>query len=201
VSAGFGGTPFGDAFTNAAPRSKVMTAANVMLFREPIKDTRRQIEEALAFKPTVVIGLDILFWDVYGGTRELEPALKELERIDSWLVIGDVPLITTANEMMLPKEAIPSQAELDAANARIRTWATRDRVLLVPLAEWTAPLRNGEEVTLTTGEKMPASDLMAIDGLHANALGTYYVLDKLDHYIEAKLPGTPRNAIAFKRPE
>lgn len=180
-----------------------MTAANVMLFREPLVDTRRQINEALAFKPSVVVGLDILFWDVYGqrDARELDAALAELERIDSWLVIGDIPLITTANEMMLPKEAIPSRGELDAANARIRTWAARERVLLVPLAEWTAPLRNGEEVTLPTGERMPARELMAIDGLHANALGTYYVLDKLDHYIEAKLPGTPKTAIEFKRPQ
>ena len=178
-----------------------MTTANVMLFREPLPDTRRQINEALAFKPTVVFGIDILFWDVYGGSGELEAALKELERIDSWLIIGDVPLITTANEMMLPQEAIPSQAELDAANARIRTWAARDRVLLVPLAEWTAPLRNGEEVTLATGERMPARDLMALDGLHANAVGTYYVLDKLDRYIEEKLPGTPKTALEFKRPK
>ena len=177
-----------------------MTAANVMLFREPLPDTRRQIDAAIAFKPTVVFGIDVLFWDVYGGGGDLEAALKELERLDAWVVVGDVPMITTANEMMLPKEAIPSQAALDAANARIRSWATRDRVLLVPLADWTAPLRNGDVVTMPSGEKLPAANLMALDGLHANALGTYYVLDKLDHYIEAKLPGTAKGALVFARP-
>lgn len=178
-----------------------MTVANVMLFREPLADTRRQINEAVAFKPSVVFGIDVLFWDVYGGGGDLEAALKELERLDAWLVIGDVPMITTANEMMLPKSAIPSQAALDAANARISSWAARDRVLLVPLADWTAPLRNGEEVTMPTGEQLPAADLMALDGLHANPLGTFYVLDKLDHYIEAKLPGTPKTALVFARPK
>lgn len=178
-----------------------MTAANVMLFREPLADTRRQINEAVAFKPTVVVGIDILFWDVYGGGGDLDAALNELERLDAWLVIGDVPLITTANELMLPKEAIPSQAALDAANARIRSWSARDRVLLVPLAEWTAPLRNGDEVTLPGGDRVPAAELMALDGLHANALGTYYVLDKLDHYIETKLPGTAKGALVFARPK
>src|SRR5712664_2053538 len=36
VSAGFGGTPFGDAFTAAASGSKVESEADVMLFRDPL---------------------------------------------------------------------------------------------------------------------------------------------------------------------
>ena len=77
----------------------------------------------------------------------------------------------------------------------------RDRVLLVPLAEWTAPLRDGDDVDdRPAARRCRRADLMALDGLHANALGTWYVLDKLDHYIEAKLPGTPKDALVFARP-
>jgi len=201
VSAGFGGMPFLDAFTAAAKRSHVDGVANVMLFRDPLGDTKRQIDRAIAFRATVVIGLDVLFWDVYGH-GELEPALAELERArqtGAWIVIGDVPLITTASEMLLPKEAIPSEPVLAAANDRIRAWATRDRVLLVPLTAWTAPLRSGGTIELRPGERVPAASLMSIDGLHANALGTWYLLDRLDQLIEEKLPGTPKDALVFRR--
>lgn len=210
VSAGFGGTPFGEAFSAAATQSKVDTAANVMLFRDPIGDTQRQLDQAVAFKASTIVALDLLFWDVYGSRdpawhdQALTTALDRLEQAraaGAWIVIGDVPLITTANEMMLPKEAVPAAAALDAANQRIRAWAARERVLLVPLGEWTAPLRAGQDVTLPGGEKKPAAELMSIDGLHANALGTWYLLDKLDHYIEAQLPGTPKDALVFERPQ
>ncbi|NVB83732.1 MAG: SGNH/GDSL hydrolase family protein [Kofleriaceae bacterium] len=209
MSAGFGGTPFGDAFTAAAKRSKVDTAANVMMFRDPMGDTKRQLDQAVAFKPTTIVALDLLFWDVYGSSdpawhdQALTTALDRLEQAragGAWIVIADVPLITTASEMLLPKDAIPSQATLDAANERIRTFAARDHVILVPLGEWTAPLRAGAEITLPGGEKKPAAELMAIDGLHANPLGTWYLLDKLDHYIESQLPGTPKDALVFARP-
>ncbi len=209
VSAGFGGTPFGEAFSAAARGSKVDTAANVMLFRDPIGDTQRQLDQAVAFKATTIVALDLLFWDVYGSRdaawheEALTTALDRLEQVraaGAWIVIGDVPLITTASEMLLPKEAVPQPVVLDAANEKIRAWAGRDRVIIVPLGEWTAPLRAGGDITLPGGETKPAAELMSIDGLHANALGTWYLLDKLDHYIEEKLPGTPKDALVFVRP-
>src|SRR5262245_30905243 len=49
VSAGFGGMAFSDAFAPAAKRSTVDGAASVMLFRDPIGDTKRQLDRALAF--------------------------------------------------------------------------------------------------------------------------------------------------------
>lgn len=215
VSAGFGGTPFGDAFRHAAkpcrgegsgaPRrctEAVESWANVMLFRDPVGDTRVQLDNAIAFRATTVFAIDLLFWHVYNVGR-LDAALAELDKLyatGAWIVIGDVPLITTASELLLPKEAIPSQATLDAANARIATWAQQDRVLLVPLAEWTAPLRAGADIEIAPGEHVPAASLMAIDGLHANPLGTWYLLSKLDHFIEDKLPGTAKDALVFARP-
>jgi hypothetical protein len=211
VSAGFGGAPFGDAFTAAAPTSAVESSANVMLFKDPIGDTDRQLAEATAFKPSIVIALDLLFWDVYGSEdaawheRALANALAGLEKLRSdgaWIIVGDVPLITNASDWMLPREAIPTQARLDEANRRIEKWAAKGKghIVLVPLAQWTAPLRTGAKVTLPTGESVEASELMAVDGLHANPLGTWYVLDKLDHYLEHAIPGVAKGALVFKRP-
>src|SRR5262249_45470061 len=153
---------------------------------------------ALAFRATTIVALDLLFWDIYGSgdqawhDRALTAALDKLDAArakGAWILIGDVPLITTASEMMLPNEAIPSAAALAAANQKIAAWAQRERVLLVPLTEWTAPLRTGGDVELAPGEKVAAASLLSIDGLHSNPLGTWYLLDKLDHFIEQKLPG------------
>jgi len=209
ISAGFGGTPFGEAFTAAAPKSKVDAAADTFLFRDPIGNTKKQLAQAKAFNATVVFAIDLLFWDVYGSSDRawhdsaLASGLAELEALraaGAWIVVGDLPLITTASEFLLPKEAIPSQELLGAANNSIRELASRERVLLVPLTEWTEPLRAGTDVVLAGGDKVPAASLMALDGLHANPLGVWYLLDRLDHYIEEKLPGTPKDALVFKRP-
>src|SRR5262245_25999922 len=43
VSAGFGGTPFGDAFQHAAKGAVIGSWANVMLFRDPLGETRLQL--------------------------------------------------------------------------------------------------------------------------------------------------------------
>ncbi len=188
--------------THSRCTAAVESWANLMLFRDPIGETKLQLENAIALHATTVVAVDLLFWHVY-NVRDIGPALAELDKLyasGAWILVGDVPLITTASEMLLPKSAIPPQEVLDAANARIAQWAKRDRVILVPLAEWTAPLRAGGEIEIAPGEKVPAASLMAIDGLHANPLGTWYLLDKLDHFIEQKLPGTPKDALAFKRP-
>jgi len=211
VSAGFGGTPFGDAFTRAAPHSAVESEANVMMFRDPVGDTHAQLVRAIAFRATTIVALDVLFWDLYGSTdaawrdRALAAALDELERArvgGAWVVVGDIPLITTAAEWMLPHDQIPTPDALATANAKIAAWATgRERVLLVPLVAWTEPLRSGGTVDLAPGERVDARTLLAGDGLHANPLGTWYLLDHLDHFIEAKLPGTPDSALVFRRPK
>ena len=210
VSAGFGGTPFGEAFSAAAKQSKVESQADVMMFRDPEGNSKAQIERAIAFKPTVIVALDFLFWDIYGPPRRyrdaaLDQGLADLERAraaGAWIILGDVPRITTAAEWMLSASQVPAVDDLAKLNAKIVAWATgRERVLLVPLVEWTEPLRAGGNVELAPGENVAARDLMALDGLHANALGTWYLLDKLDRFIESKLPGTPKQALVFVRPK
>ncbi|MEJ7602915.1 MAG: hypothetical protein WKG01_33815 [Kofleriaceae bacterium] len=209
VSAGFGGMPFGDAFVQAAPRSRIDAAANVMLFRDPIGDSRTQIDRAIAFRATTVVALDFLFWDVYGSQdpawreRALAAGLGELERArtaGAWILVGDIPLVTTASELLLPRANVPEPAALAAANATIAAWAKRDRVLYVPFASWAEPLAKQGDIELAPGERVPARTLVAADGLHANELGVWALLDRLDKLIEAALPGTPRSALVFVRP-
>jgi hypothetical protein len=115
-------------------------------------------------------------------------------------VVGDVPHITTASEMFIAKESVPDAATLARYNEQITAWTKRERVLLVPFASWAEPLAAGGEVELSTGEKIPASMLVGPDGLHANPLGAWALLDRLDHFIERALPGTPKDALVFVRP-
>ncbi len=209
VSAGFGGAPFGEMFTAAAPQSKVETFANVFLFRDPIAETHAQIDKAIAFEATTIVALDFLFWDLYGSSdpmwrdKALAKALGELERAraaGAWIIVGDVPHVVTAAEWMLAKEQVPDVAALAKYNQMIRSFCERERVLFVPFAEWAEPLAAGGDVEIAPGERVPAGTLMALDGLHMNPLGVWAVLDRLDHWIEQKLPGTPLDAFVFVRP-
>ena len=209
VSAGFGGMPFGDAFARAAPRSRIDAPANVMLFQDPVGESRLQIDRAIAFRATTVVALDFLFWDLYGSPdprwREhaLTAGLGELERArksGAWILVGDIPLVTTASELLLPRANVPDPEALAAANATIAAWAKRERVLHVPFASWAEPLAQQGDIELAPGERVPARTLVAADGLHANELGVWTLLDRLDRLIETALPGTPRNALVFVRP-
>ena len=85
-------------------------------------------------------------------------------------------------------------------NARIRAWAAaRPRTVVLPLAAWTRPLVTGAEIELAPGERVPASQLMFLDGLHANLLGTWHLLDEIDHALERDL-GVPAAALRLARP-
>ncbi len=156
-----------------------------------------------------MIALDLLFWDVYRSTdpawrdHAIAAALGELERArvaGAWIVLGDVPHITTASEMFIARESVPDAATLARYNQQIIAWSKRERVLMVPFASWAEPLAAGGEIVLRSGERVPASTLVGPDGLHANPLGAWALLDRLDQLIETQLPGTPASALVFERP-
>jgi hypothetical protein len=209
VSAGFGGAPFGELFTTAAKQSTVASYANIFLFRDPIGETKHQIDQAIEFRAATIVALDLLFWDIYGSTdprwrdHAFGSALAELERArasGAWIVVGNIPRITTASELFLARDHVPDAATLARYNEELATWARRDRVLLVPFATWAEPLSQGGEVEIAPGERVPAARLVAPDGLHANDLGAWALLDRLDHFIERELPATPASALVFVRP-
>ena len=202
--------PFGDAFTHAAKHSAIVSEADVALFRDPIGNQKGQIDAAIAWKPTAIVALDLLFWDIYGDPdpawrdRALTSGLADLERArvaGAWIIVGDVPHVVTAAEWMLAKDHVPAVDALDLLDAKIAAWARgRDRVLFVPFRAWAEPLSAGGDVEIAPGEKVPATSLVGLDGLHPNALGVWALLDKLDKLIEHELPGTPADALVFVRP-
>jgi hypothetical protein len=209
VSAGFGGTPLADALTAAVPGATITGAANVFMFRDAVADGATQIDDALRANPDLVVGIDFLFWHDYNGVdrddrlARQERGLADLDRAraaGAAVIVGDVPRIVTAAELMIPKSAIPPADDLAALNARLREWAsTRPDVLIVPFAELAGPLAAGADVEVAPGETLSARALMTPDGLHPNALGVWYVMSTIDRLVEAAY-GVPPAAWTFARP-
>lgn len=209
VSAGFGGILLADAMRVAAPATVVIGAADVMMFRDAVGNGGAQIDEVLAAKPELVIGIDFLFWHAYNAfdradrLARVERGLADLDRAraaGALVIVGDVPRIVTANELFIAKESIPPVEELAEVNAGLRAWAAaRADVLVVPFATLAEPLAAGVEVEVAAGERLPARALMSPDGLHPNALGVWYVMTKIDALVEDAFHLAP-DAWRFPRP-
>lgn len=199
VSAGFAAPPIATTLDAGLPaEADVLDTASVMFFRDPDGNGAAAVEAALAHRPTLVIALDFLFWFAYADApaevraARLERGLALLERLPGTLVVGDLPDMRGANPHLLPPTAVPSPEELAVLDRRIAAWAAaRPHTVVAPLAAWTRPLVTGEEVELAPGERVPAATLMFLDGLHANALGTWHLLDLLDHLLERELAVAP----------
>lgn len=163
--------------------------ADHLLFLQAEPAASAQIEAAAGFQPTLVLAPDLLFWFVYGDRREAERAAA-LERglalidglrarLDAPIVLGDVPDMSAASELMLPRRLRPRAATLANANRRLSGWAAeRDDVVLVPLADLAAALSEGGPLAGPGWSIDPdrSGELLQADGLHPTVLGTALLL-------------------------
>ena len=175
----------------------ILDLASSGFFTNPMRIGTASVERARQWKPDLTIGLDFLFWYVYGGVdakaspeevrrlrlRDLEVGLAELGRLEMPIVIGEVPDMSPAVGGMLSRRQVPSPDTLDAVNERIRSWAgERDDVVVVPLVELTERLRGDLAFTIgewawNTGEEelgllLPDRLHPSLDGLIALAQST-----------------------------
>lgn len=121
-------------------RHTVEGYASSMTFVNPGPILSGEMERALRQSPTIVVGIDFLFWFVYGTEdaagglmRSREQRLENLERglaqVDIALargipvIVGDIPDMKAAIGKMLSRAQVPDADTLDAVNARIREWA------------------------------------------------------------------------------
>lgn len=205
VSAGFAAPRVAEVFAGAGAGA-VIDAADVGMFLDPRARGAAQVAQVTAGEPTLVVALDFLFWFVYqidapaGRLASLDVGLGLLDGVTAPLAVGELPDMRTAHPRLIDPRAVPSPDELAAVNARVRAWAAaRPRTVVIPLAAWVAPLAAGGEVELTPGERVAASTLVSFDGLHANELGLWYLLVRLDDLLTAEL-GVPAGALTFARP-
>lgn len=155
---------------------------DLMMFLNPEALGGVQIQRALAADPTLLVGVDFLFWYFYGEgettadrLERLEGGLAELARFDCTVVVGDLPYMIKAAGGMIPWAMMPDAEGFAPANARINEWAAaRDNVVLVSLAKVHGQLDAGEAYARGSFVWDPATDgrLLQLDELHPNMPGT-----------------------------
>lgn len=169
-----------DAFT-LAPHAPIVSKADEALFISPEELGSRQVDAALAAKPTLVVGLDFLFWFGYGEVTPesermelLETGLELLEQFQCPLVLATFPDMSPAVGKMLLPTQMPKTETLAKLTARVEEWAKkRGRVVLVPLAKLTEDVRAGRALTVS-GKTWPpekSQGLLQDDQLHPTVTG------------------------------
>jgi hypothetical protein len=160
----------------------VKNLASALLFINPETLAPAQVAAVTNRQPTLVIGVDFLFWFCYGDAGDdaeraarFETGLKLLEQIHCPLVVGDIPDASYAtNSGIISAEQVPSETARLAANARLQAWAkTQPHVAIVPLAKF---MRNvtADSVVKLHGRNLPAGQTRAwlqADHLHPNPHG------------------------------
>lgn len=172
-------------FVNAAvetPHDPYKSLANESFFFSPELNGKNQVEEAVDAQPSLVIGVDYLFWLGYGIVKSedervalLEKGLQFLETVSCPLIISEYPDMSPAIGKMLSKGQVPAKETFVKLNNRVREWAAKHpNVILVNLPELLDKLRNGDEVTIR-GNQYPKGSthaLLQTDELHPTAEGT-----------------------------
>src|SRR5437879_6339113 len=139
-----------------APHEPVQTLAHTMFFMDAEATGRDQIDRALKARPTLVVGIDFLFWFCYGDgptekdrLQRFETGLKLLEAVHCPLVLGDIPDASGASNDMLPADQIPSAETMTAANRRLKEWAAaRRQVVLVSLSDFMRNVMANRAITI-----------------------------------------------------
>jgi hypothetical protein len=164
-----------------APHDPPQNLANALFFMMPDDMAHEQIRRSLTNQPTLVIGIDFLFWFCYGRGQtdrdrqaHFEKGLKLLEALDCPLIVGDIPDASGAVNRMLSPDEIPSREVREAANRRLKDWAAQHKqVTVVPLAEFMRAVAanrawSGHDFTLARGT---TRSLLQDDRLHPNQRG------------------------------
>jgi len=166
----------------AAPHTPVKNLATALLFLNPEAFGPLQIEAATNDRPTLVVGVDFLFWFCYGEgrtdaarARRFEAGLKLLEQVPCPLIVGDIPDAAFAtNTGIISPAQVPSETARHAANRRLLAWAVaHPGVVIVPLEKYMAATMANQAVTIR-GRTVPAGKTRALlqpDQLHPNPRG------------------------------
>ena len=164
-----------------APHEAVRSLASRFFFLQPEVEAQRQIDLALESKPSMVIGVDFLFWFCYGEGQtdrdrlaRFEKGLKLLDGFSCPLILGDIPDASGAINRMLTPDEIPSTTAMAAANRRLKEWvAVRHNVVILPLSAFMRTVIANEALSVH-GRTLPAGKtgiLLQTDRLHPSAPG------------------------------
>jgi hypothetical protein len=182
-----------------APHEPAQNLASEMFFMVPDDMGHTQIRQALTNNPTLVIGIDFLFWFCYGHGEtdqerldHFEKGLKLLEAVECPLIIGDIPNASPALNRALSPGQFANAEVRAAANRRLKEWAAQHRqVVVVPAARFMRTVLANKALTLH-GLSIAQGRTRALlqgDCLHPSRRGSaVLVLSILDSFLAAR-PG------------
>ena len=189
-----------------SPHEPVATHANTFFFTKPVEMLRTQLQATLAAKPTLVVGLDTLFWFCYGDwpteqerLERFEVGLRLMEEVPVPLIIGDIPDASQAVGGILAKKEMPELSTIAQCNERLKAWAAgRPQVAIFPLSKVMAAAVANEELRLGSiaWEKGKSRSLLQRDRLHPTAAGLAgLAVAVLDVAAASTLPPVPESAL------
>ncbi|MEY3143740.1 MAG: hypothetical protein RLY21_2233 [Planctomycetota bacterium] len=174
----------------ACPELEIVSTdmSSGFFFLSPVRNGATAATRALDFKPDCVVALDFLFWYCYGddspkGGRladeaerlaKLELGLKELEKFEVPVLVGDLPDMSPAVGKMLSPAQMPAKDTLAKANARFAEWAKgRANIRVLPLADMQRQLMEERalEIRGVRLESTKQAPLLQRDELHPAPLG------------------------------
>jgi hypothetical protein len=166
----------------ATPHPRLRDFSTALMFMNPDAFGPQQVEATVAARPTLVIGVDFLFWSCYGGgltdagrLQHFEAGLKLLDQFHCPVVVGDIPDASAAtNTGIISADMVADAVVRAAANRRLKIWAaSHPRVAIVPLADFMKRVAANQSV-IVHGRKFAAGKTRVFlqdDQLHPTARG------------------------------
>jgi hypothetical protein len=165
----------------ASPHEPVAMQATHLVFLNPEEVMEHQVAATVAAKPTLVLGLDALFWSCYGANlsptqrlERFEAGLRRLEKIEAPLLLADLPDASAAIGLILNRAQVPDRAVITKCNERLAQWAAgRAKVAIFPLARLMGEAHANREVSLAglTWAAGKSGELIRPDRLHPSRRG------------------------------
>ena len=151
------------------------------MFLSPRGQGSRQVDQALALDPALVVAVDFLFWFGYGLVGDeadrlelFEDGIALLESFDCPLVVARYSDMSPAIGRMLMPGQVPGEQTLAQLNRRLVAWAEeRGNVVVVPLDSLLDDMRSDRPITIG-GHTWPAGSTQALlqdDQLHPTLEG------------------------------
>jgi hypothetical protein len=170
----------------------VRSKTSLLFFADPLPTGKAQAAAGSSEKPTLVVGIDYLFWYGYGlfasdadRMAMLEKGLAELEAFDCPVLVGDFPDVSDAARSppgaaqprggLLAPEQVPTPEMRAKLNGRLRAWAAdRKNVVVVPLGELVGRLHAGKDLEIhgNSWPKPTLAEFVQEDRLHPTLEGT-----------------------------
>lgn len=183
-----------------SPATKFSNYSNRFCFVYPIGISHKQVADALESRPTVIIAVDQLFWQLYGNFPSPEQrlitfkaALTKLDPITCPLVIGNIPDASHSINKMLAPSQIPNIQIINKANQLLTAWvAKRKQTAIIDLARFMELCVSNKEIKLKHITYPPGTtkQFLQTDMLHLTPVGataiSYAVLEALQSISDLK---------------